>query len=147
MPRQLTPDRPPHRPPADGVDDTDSIQKAINFCKKTQRGLFFPSGTYVVTSALDFGAWQGILVTGGTPGGAGISTSGATVQLQANLNTTQGACFDFSGSAFGSVSGIAFGGNNCQVTVLNARTCCQNKQDENRRWNLLAVTVRPRQQY
>ena len=100
-----------------GVDDTLAIQKAINFCKKTQRGLFFPSGVYVVTAALDFGAWQGILVTGGVPGANGIAGSGATVQLQANLNTTQSACFDFSGSAYGSVSGIAFGGSNCKVRL------------------------------
>ena len=115
-----------------GVDDTLPIQKAINFCKKTQRGLLFPSGTYVVTSPLDFGAWNGIFVTGGVPGANGIAGSGATVQLQANLNKTEGACFDFSGSAYGSVSGIAFGGKNCQVTVLNARTCCQSTQDQNR---------------
>jgi hypothetical protein len=115
-----------------GADDTEAIQKAINFAKKTQRGLLFPSGTYVVHSPLDFGAWKGILVTGGVPGASGIAGSGATVQLVAQLNKTEGACFDFSGSAYGLVSGIAFGGTNCQVTVLNARTCCQSKQDQNR---------------
>lgn len=115
-----------------GIDDTVPIQKAINFCKKTSRGLYFPPGAYAVTSPLDFGAWNGIHVEGGVPGANGIAGSGATVQINAQLNRTYGACFDFSGSAYGKVSGIAFGGTNCQVMALNARTCCQNKQDENR---------------
>jgi hypothetical protein len=115
-----------------GIDDTVAIQKAINFCKKTSRGLFFPPGAYAVTSPLDFGAWNGIHVEGGVPGANGIAGSGATVQINAQLNRTYGACFDFSGSAYGKVSGIAFGGTNCQVMALNARTCCENKQDQNR---------------
>ena len=42
---------------------------------------------------------------------------------------TAGACFDFSGSGYGRVSGIAFEGNNCQVTVLNARVGNNAPQD------------------
>ena len=117
------------------TDDFASIAAAIQAAKAgtgagSAAGLYFPPGHYSVSQPLDFGAWNAILVEGGIPGGSGIANEDYTVRIQANIAGPEvGACFDFSGSAYGRVSGISFEGSNCQVIVLNARTANVAAQD------------------
>jgi hypothetical protein len=106
----------------DGTDDYKSIQAAIDYARTHKNGVFFPPGDYMVSEPLNFGFWRGILVKGGEPGDAGISGGTATVTIAAYLVKPAGACHEFSGSGYGSVSGIYFTGTNCKVMILNART-------------------------
>lgn len=63
---------------------------------------------------------------GGEASDEAISGDHATVRLIANLDKAHDVCFDFSGSSYGSIKGLAFEGAKCKITVLNARTSNSN---------------------
>ena len=115
------------------TDDWVNIAAAIQYAKAARpaQGIFFPPGHYHVTAPLDFGAWNSMLVVGGgIPGGAGIANENAVTRIEAVIAGNQtGACFDFSGSGYGRVSGIAFECTNAQLCALNARTAGIGPQD------------------
>ena len=107
------------------TDDWANLAAAIQAAKAQRPAvcLWFPPGHYVISKPLDFGAWNAICVMGSIPGGAGIANEDAVTRITASIAGPEvGACFDFSGSAYGRVSGIAFEASNCQVCALNART-------------------------
>jgi hypothetical protein len=103
------------------ADDTVAIQTAINYARTNLLTLNFPSGTYKTTSALNWSQWGGISVKGTDPGGAEVSGSSVPVQIIATGVT--GVAHDFCGSAYGKISGLAFGISGGAVTanVLLAR--------------------------
>ena len=115
------------------TDDWVNIAAAIQHAKAARpaQGLYFPPGHYRVTQPLDFGAWNAMLVVGGgIPGGAGIANENSVTRISADIVGNQtGACFDFSGSGYGRVSGIAFECTNAQLCALNARTAGIGPQD------------------
>ena len=114
------------------TDDWVNIAAAIQAAKATRPavGIYFPPGHYRVTKPLDMGAWSGMLVTGSIPGGAGIANELGVTRISADIAGPQvGACFDFSGSGYGRVSGIAFECSGGQVCALNARTAGIGPQD------------------
>lgn len=114
------------------TDDWANIAAAIQAAKATRPavGIYFPPGHYRVTKPLDFGAWNAMLVTGSIPGGAGIANEVGVTRISADIAGPQvGACFDFSGSGYGRVSGIAFECSGGQVCALKARTAGIGPQD------------------
>ena len=103
------------------ANDTFAIQKAINYCRTNAKTLRFPDGSYKTTSALDWSGWIGISVIGGDPGSGSVGSGVCPVTIVATGIT--GVAHDFSGSCYGSVSGINFGLSGGEVTanVLLAR--------------------------
>lgn len=103
-------------------DDTEAIQRAINYARQEGKGLYFPQGNYRVENALDFTDWQAIAVSGDGPGNVGIAGAAAVTQITFCGVEEVGA--DFSGSSYGKISGIAFARNETRpkATVLLART-------------------------
>ena len=103
-------------------NDHARIQKAIYTARDANRGLYFPKGDYVCEKPLDFTRWGGIRVKGEDPGNTGISGSFGISRLLFKDVKSVGA--DFSGSSYGSISGLAFGVIGAvrpKATVLLAR--------------------------
>mmetsp|Transcript_9600 Transcript_9600/g.17540 ORF Transcript_9600/g.17540 Transcript_9600/m.17540 type:complete len:531 (+) Transcript_9600:68-1660(+) len=98
-------------------DDTTAIQTAIDFSRNNSKTLHFPAGTYRITKFLDWGCWNGISVRGGEP-----NMFFGTVEILADPNVNGTAIHDFTGSAWGSIEGIAFKGGNATTQILWGRT-------------------------
>jgi hypothetical protein len=96
------------------ADDTQALQAAIDCGRNFSRTVVLPAGVYKITSFLDWGGWQGISVRGD-----GSSGRGAVTQITAA--GISGVAHDFTGSSYGIVENIAFGGS-ADVMVLNGRT-------------------------
>lgn len=95
----------------DGVtDDSTAIQSAVNMCRQSSLStpctVYFPPAEYATFSAIDFTNWLSFsVIGGGDSGGAGI---GDPVGVSLITGVSNKVAFDFSGSAYGYVSGIAF---------------------------------------
>lgn len=106
----------------DGVtDDTTAIQAGIDYARTNGVPIYFPAGTYKVTSGLNWTQWYGIEVLGDGCGNAGVAGSVAVSKIVSTGITN--VCHDFSGSSFGRIQGLAFtmSGGSPKVNILLAR--------------------------
>jgi hypothetical protein len=101
----------------DGVaDDTLALQRAINAARDGNATLRIHDGQYRITSFLDWGRWNGISVVGDGAGQWG--THGVSIWADG----IDGTAHDFTGAAYGTVSGVSFTGSATGAMVLNGRT-------------------------
>ena len=108
-----------------GVNDSSAgIQRWVDYCRMNNKLAYAPAGIYLHKSPINWGAWEGISVTGDGPGSAGVAGTIAQTRFLASFSTAQVA-HDFSGSSYGKIANIAFdydtGATQPTALILNAR--------------------------
>lgn len=130
------------------TDDTAAIQAAINAASVAGGTVFFPAGTYCISSQLTVSAASSSIPPAGADGiqfsevsvvhftSAGLATIKATAAMSAMVRYTFDAPDSDPAPHFSSIVGLGFDGNDLATSGLYFEWTIHTRVEGNRFWNL-----------